>query len=308
MHSAEQMGLPTYHAVEDILGSPYFLRARRAYVREILRIYEHDPYLNRLLNEAGRGIVSFSLLCLHAAFIEDIPETWPTMRRLQERVGLFGVSSARRVNDIVARLIKADFIAARPAPSDRRARILEPTAKLIDHDLDWLRAHYVPLDALFAHPGYARPLNRDPSYRKAHRIVGNQMAAHGARIMNMSPAVMLFMSRDAGIMILFKLMEAASAEAGAEEAPLSQTDIGDRFGISRTHVRKVLKDAEAAGLVETRACKFLPMPTLCDGFDRFFTNTASAHDLMHRLVLRPLGPEASVAPSVLAVLSHDGIK
>lgn len=286
MHSPESTNLPTYHTVEEILGSPHFASARRAYVREILGIYEHDPYLNRLLNEAGRGVVSFSLLCLHAAFIEDLPTTWPTMRRLQERMALFGVSSARRVNDIVARFIGEGFITARAAPSDRRARILEPTAKLIEHDLDWLRAHYVPLEILFPSPGYTQPLKRDPAYRKAHRVVGSQMAAHGAKIMNMSPAVMLFMTRDAGIMILFKLIEAASAEAGTDEPHLSQTDIGDRFGVSRTHVRKVLKDAEDAGLVETRGRKFLPTRALCDGFDRFFTDTASGHDLMHRLALQ----------------------
>jgi hypothetical protein len=86
-------------------------------------------------------------------------------------------------------------------------------------------------------------------------------------------------------MILFKLMEIASGDDGSDESQLSQADIGDLFGISRTHVRNVLKDAEDAGLVEMRTRKFLPTPALCDGFDRFFADTASGHDLMHRLAL-----------------------
>jgi DNA-binding MarR family transcriptional regulator len=284
-----QTALPAYHTTEKILSNPRLAIARRAYVHEILKIYEHDPLLNRLLNDAGRGVVSLTLLSLHAAFDENVRATWPTMRQLQQTVALYGVSSARRVNDIVSRLIRAGFVTARAAPSDKRARILEPTAKLIAHDLDWLRAHYVPLDLLFPRPGYELPVGRDPAYRKAHRAIGSQMARHGAKIMDMSSEVMLFMSRDAGIMILFKLMERAFEETGAGASQLALSDIGDRFGVTRTHVRKVLKDAEDAGLVEVRGRQFSPTRALSAGFDRFFAEAASGHDLMHRLALQLIG-------------------
>ncbi len=100
---------------------------------------------------------------------------------------------------------------------------------------------------------------------------------------------MLFMGRDAGIMILYKLLETAFAEAGAGDSQLSLADIGDRFGITRTHVRKVLQDAEDAGLVETSGRKFSPTPALLNGFDLFFADVASGHDLMHRLALQLIG-------------------
>lgn len=286
MDSINQAAVPAYHSPQEVLDSPHLAKARRNHVREILKIYEHDPFLNRLLTEAGRGIVSLAILTLHAAFVEDNRATWPTMQLLQQSVALFGVSSPRRVNDIVARLVQADFVQSHPAPSDRRARILEPTAKLIAHDLEWLYAHYTPLDVLFPDTGYALPLKRDPAYQKAHRIIGRQMMVHGAKIMNMSPAVMLFMSRDAGIMILFKLMETALRETEADESRLSLADIGDRFGITRTHVRNVLKDAEDAGLVQASGRKFSPTQALFDGFDLYFADVASGHDLMHRLALQ----------------------
>ena len=213
----------------------------------------------------------------------------PTMKLLQQTVALFGVSSARRVNDIVAQLIRAGFVEAHAVRSDRRARILTPTAKLIAHDLDWIYAHYAPLDVLFPNPGYALPLKRDPTHQKAHRVIGSQMSSHGAKIMNMSPAVMLFMTRDAGIMILYKLMEAALEETEVGGSQLSVADIGDRFGITRTHVRNVLKDAEDAGLVQANGRKFSPTPALFNGFDLYFADVASGHDLMHRLALQLIG-------------------
>src|SRR5579872_2362950 len=100
MDSSDQ-NIPSYHNPEEVLSNPRLACARRIHVREILRIYEHDPSLNRLLNEVGRGVVSLNILTLHAAFDENDPATWPTMKLLQQTVALYGVSSARRVNDIV---------------------------------------------------------------------------------------------------------------------------------------------------------------------------------------------------------------
>ncbi len=165
MDSHEQTTLPAYHTPEEILSHPRLAIARRAYVREILKIYEHDPSLNLQASErggAGRRLVQ-PPLSLHAAFVESNRATWPTMRRLQQTVAMFGVSSARRVNDIIAQFVAAGFVESRVAPSDRRARILEPTAKLIAHDFEWLSANYAPLDVLFPSPGYALPLKRESS-------------------------------------------------------------------------------------------------------------------------------------------------
>lgn len=44
------------------------LPACRLYVQRILGLYEHNPFLNRLLIETGRSIVFFNILALHAAY------------------------------------------------------------------------------------------------------------------------------------------------------------------------------------------------------------------------------------------------
>jgi hypothetical protein len=56
----------------------------------------------------------------------------------------FGLSSPRRVEALVARLVHSGFIEMVPSKEDRRVRILTPTERMIDQDLDWLAAHYLP--------------------------------------------------------------------------------------------------------------------------------------------------------------------
>jgi hypothetical protein len=49
-----------HHSPGEILAHPRFLKARRVYVQGILGLYEHDPFMNRLLIETGRSIIFFS--------------------------------------------------------------------------------------------------------------------------------------------------------------------------------------------------------------------------------------------------------
>jgi hypothetical protein len=113
-----------HHSSEAILGHPRFPQARRVYVQGILGLYEHDPFMNRLLIETGRSVIFFNVLALHAAHDPSDRATWPTIGLLERTVRPFGVSSARRIHDLVARLVETGYVQSVPAPSDRRAHIL----------------------------------------------------------------------------------------------------------------------------------------------------------------------------------------
>ncbi len=278
----------SHHSPDTILAHPRFALARTAYVEAILGLYEYDPFMNRLLIEAGRSVIFFNVLCLHAAYDERDRATWPTLQLLQRSVREFGVSSPRRVHDIVARFVETGYVRSHAAPSDRRAYILTPTEKMVAHDLAWLEAFYRPLEVMFPDPGYGPPMRRDPAYRSAHRKIGTLLFSYAARLMAANPGVMLFMGREAGMMILIKLVQRAGEATGGAPRRFSFADVADRFGISRTHVRTTLQDAEAEGLVRMSDGSVVLMPPLVSAFDRFVADTMAGHDLMFRTAMRDL--------------------
>ena len=277
--------MPLHHSSETILSHPGLSAARLAYVEAVLRLYEHDTSSNRLLVEATRGVVFFVIVSLYFAYEQEHRSSWPTMRLLKETVGLFGLSSDRRVDAIVSLLVKQGFIISEPAATDRRARILAPTEKGLLHDREWLAANYAPLSTMFPDPGYSPAMRRDPAFHRAQRIVARTMAAQGADIMATNPAIMFFMARDAGIMILFKLIDLADASGSAT---FSSTDLGKRFGISRTHVRNLLRDAQAANLVSLADGVVVLSVELLSAFDRFMASGMSGHDLIFRQAISML--------------------
>jgi DNA-binding MarR family transcriptional regulator len=296
----ELQSLPAYHSAEEILSHPRFGFARDEMLREMLALYEHDPFLTRLLLEAGRNVLFVVIMCLHARYDETDRTTWPTLSLVTRSTAAQGVASARRIHGLVSRFIETGYLELSSSPRDRRIRILTPNPKMIAQDQDWLVSHYLPLQVLFPNPGYDRIMRRDSAFQLAQRLVASNFFALGARVMADHPIVMRFMSHEAGIMVLIKLLQLAGAHSHATRGAsgdtagegISYSDIGARFGVSRTHVRKILQEAEREGLVRlTRGGgQFVELkPELVDAFDRFLAAGMSGHDLIYNLALRLAG-------------------
>jgi DNA-binding MarR family transcriptional regulator len=288
MSFADELDLPAHHSLEEILAHPRFVEARNAMVREMLALYEHDAFLNRLLLQVGRNLVFVVIMCLDARYREDDRATWPTLRAVARAMAGFNLASPRRVADLVSRLIKTGYLAQAVARQDRRARILRPTKKMIVQDQDWLRSHYMPLQVLYPKPGYGRIMRRDPAFQRAQRLVSASFFPFAAQTLARHPAMVQFMIREGGIMILIKLIALTGPKADTTRE-IVYSDIGARFGVSRTQVRNLLQEAEKAGFVRLsqQGGRYVQLtPTLIEAFDRFIADTMVGHDLMYQLALR----------------------
>ena len=283
-----------HYSSDEILAHPRLVAARVAFVEAVLGLYEGNSFLTRLLLEAGRTVIFTVSICLHVRYDEADRKTWPTIGLLQELMTQFGLSSPRRIEALVGRLIHDGFLESVPSKRDGRARILTPTAKMLAHDQDWLAAHYLPLHVMFPEPGYSQVIERDPAFQRAQRVVAMDFLALGAKILASNPAMMLFMARDAGMMVLMKLIQMAGSAANQAPEGLSYADIGARFGVSRTHVRTLLQDVEQDGLVRLsgRGGRYVElMPPVLRAFDRFMADSMSGHDLLFRIALRQMAKD-----------------
>src|ERR1700726_206519 len=113
-----------YRSSDEILAHPLFVPARAAFVDAVLALYEDDPFLTRLLLEAGRYVTFGNIMCMHARYVETDRSTWPTISLLKESMAQFGLSSSRRVEALVARLAHSGFLEIVMSKEDRRVRIL----------------------------------------------------------------------------------------------------------------------------------------------------------------------------------------
>jgi DNA-binding MarR family transcriptional regulator len=201
---------------------------------------------------------------------------------LKQRVAPYGLSTGRRIEALISRFVDAGYLTLSVPATDRRLRIITPTEKMIDHDLEWLAVHYRPLHILFPETGYYPPMQRDPAFQRNLRRISGKFTAYAAELMANNPDVMFFMQRDAGTMILLKLISLGNADGAAR---VSLSDLADRFGISRTHVRKTILEAENRSLLRYSATMITLAPGLVAAYDRFVADTMSGHDAMFKMAM-----------------------
>lgn len=280
-----------YHSAEEILAHPRFAAARAAYVDAVLALYEGDAFLTRLMVEAARQLVFSIIACLDAGSDPDDPATLPTLALLKQQMTQYGMSSPRRIESLVGLLVHKGFLQSIPSSRDARRRVLRPTAKMLSTDQDWLAAHFLPLHVMFPDPGYGAVMARDPKFHRALRRVTMGFFAHGAMILAGNPDMLVFFERDAGTLVLFRIVQIAGAPDGrAVEFDSART--GTRFGISRTHVQKILQDAARTGLLEVSGRggrRVTLLPRVWRALDRFIADSMSGHDMMFNIAKRELG-------------------
>lgn len=277
-------GGPPRLAYEDIVSHPRLAEARIVYLDRFLALYDGDPFIVRLLIESGRFLVYHVAGILDANADAARRETWLTTARLKQEMALFGLASDRHIDDLIARLCSAGFMERRMAEQDRRVRLLKPTEKLRRHDRDWLAAHIAPLAALYPEHDYRPIMQHDELFHAVYRRLSMSFLPLGASLLLSLPDTLLFFNHAAGAVLQATLLRDAMRAPGYPSAAVPYGDIGERLGVSRTHVRELLVAAEAAGLVKLharggRSVEILPRHWA--SYDRGLATGMYIHDLVY---------------------------
>lgn len=279
-------GLP-YLPYDDIVRHPRIADARKLYLEYFLALYGDDPFTARLLIETGRFLVYHVAVILFAGHDPARRDTWFTVGRLKREMAVFGMTSERQIDHLVGRLCSVGFLMIQRAEQDRRVRIIRPTEKMLAHDRAWLAAHYAPLTVVSPFNDYDPVMRQDAAYQLAHRQEAMTFIPFAGKLLAVAPDLLLFFHHVAGHMVSASLLSAAMA-AGDVHAAVPYADIGDRFGISRTHVRTVLVEAQAAGLVRLDGRgghRVEILPRLWESYDRGLAAGMFSHDMVHALVV-----------------------
>lgn len=273
---------------EEILQHPRLPEARRAYLDSFADLYGGDPFLVRLLLQAGRFFVFHCAAVLEAAQDPSRRETWFTVSALKQQLAMFGYASTRQVDHLLARLRAVGFIEQTRAPNDGRVRLLATTDRLRSHHTEWLATHYLPLATLFPNHDYSPVLSRNRAFHVLHCRTCLPFNPLAAQLMMKLPDMLLFFGHAAGPLIQNAVLKAA-LDSGDPAAAIPYMDVADQFGVSRTHVRNLMNSAQAAGLVRIigrggRSIEILPPHWA--SYDRGLALGMYLHDAVNLAAMR----------------------
>jgi DNA-binding MarR family transcriptional regulator len=150
----------------------------------------------------------------------------------------------------------------------------------------------------------------EPGFLRAYAIALASEVIGGFRLLDHGPELQLLSDRDAGFTITFSIALAAAPQDGMPATgviPVSASALAKRFHVLRSHVTRLLHDAQAAGLLErsgTLDMRIRFLPLLTESFEKLFGSLLLWHAACARHALGENGaPGASQknTPSFTAV-------
>jgi len=204
-------------------------------------------------SEIFADVGQFAIVASIATFPDRLTEA-----QLCKVLSAGSLASRRRVRAHLARLQGAGLVQILRDPSDLRARLIAPCARLEDLLDQWVRAlagaglQVLGLDAAL--------LQRQ---HLARFYLAQVMAAHraGYSAFTATPNITRLTNLSRGHALVLELLSAASV-TGDLEFEFSRRGFAQHYGVSRTHVIDLLGECENLGLVAVRGRRV----ALSDGF------------------------------------------
>jgi hypothetical protein len=235
--------------IRDLRRKPEFAAVAAAYAGETVRLFEGRYLANKAMANVARQTVCVAILSSHfghadqsgGAFLSSIQTLTTAMR----------VCSKNTTAATVALLERLGLVVRAENRDDRRWLHIRPTEHLISAARDFRRISLAAADALFPRGNYQVLFDGDQAVQERCFAIGlySYIAIYSS-VFDLEESH-VFTSTDGGMVLLLKLLSLRgtdeSSDGNVVEFPFDE--IGSLFGLSRTHVRRLMRKAEAGGFV-----------------------------------------------------------
>lgn len=265
---------PSREAIARLRAHPDFIPAMLASAQSSVALHRNSRMANWMLSDRARALLPYVVFYLDATARDDDPRSGLTVSRAKALCAETGICSPGRAAACMALLQIGGFITPAPASADRRVRRLVPSEKLKAVQRERLVRQLDAIAGVIPQVADAQPLLGDPDFERAFWLRLGEQFIGGVRILDYAD-LGLFAERNAGMVILFSLMLAGQGDArtlpsGPLAIPLAE--IARSFQVSRTHVLRLLRDAEAAGFIAREGApdRLRFLPPLVDSLQNMF--------------------------------------
>jgi DNA-binding MarR family transcriptional regulator len=269
-------GPATPDAIAGLRAHPQFADAMRASNAGLVSLYQGSHLLNWLMDDRARLVFGYFALSLHFSRDPAVPSSGLTPTRMKSICVDLDICSPGRAAAMLSLMRFGGYLEKAPATGDLRQRPLVATDKLIALIAERQRVHFSAMAPLFPDGSALLQALDRPAFMSG---LLTAMARHyqaGFRIVAASPGLELFGDRNAGMLILASLLIAGEADdtmPPRRPVPISISAMARRFKVSRPHVLKLVREAEADGLIERtgeQGERVLITPRLADGAQNLY--------------------------------------
>jgi hypothetical protein len=252
--ATEHTGSFDAETIAAFRAHPDFPRHALALARVFIDQFAGNRFLNLITNDRGRIMVAQTVLYLHYTRDPGDPASGLSSSRLKAFCAQHGICSPGRAAAMLAVMRMSGHVIPAPAAKDRRVRLLIPAPKLLDEFLIRWTGYFDALAQMMPQTAdIARAARENDHFAQAFvcELIGQFIA--GERLMDhMPPRLAVFTDANGGALMFLSLFVAAGSDGppqGGRHVQLPISELARRFGVSRAHVKQVLKGAQEKGLL-----------------------------------------------------------
>jgi hypothetical protein len=246
--SKSQEAVHTALSADEIAGHPGLHAAIRQQSRLLLQIYDGNPRLASVFGTQHRWLMAQSALALH--FRGD----GRGMRSAQilDFVSRHGVASRNTADAFIKEMLKYGYARLLPQAEDKRTRPLEPTEASLDALHGWVGIHLATLDRLDGGQRLETFLGTQGALASLQpRIADGLLSSNRVRHPERTFSLFTWLN-NGGLVMDWLIAGIEEADAETERVPTAIASVAvlaQRLNLSRTHLSRKLRDAEALGSI-----------------------------------------------------------
>lgn len=236
--------------------------------RRIVTEHRGSWVMNRILNDRGRMMAAYLALDLY--FTDPFRRGFSVVQ-LRDVAAWYGFASRGRMTAWVASL---RLLGLFDDVAPDRPRRLRPTAKLLLIVRIRMEDMYCAIGAFYALGQEVGPLLQQDAFMAGIVAGFTEPFRGGQRILDATPELARLAEQEAGITVLMSILLKDAAREAITIAGLAR-----EFAVSRAHVRGILLEVAALGLVGRvpGAEAYRALPGLAQVMRRFFAALCAVH-------------------------------
>lgn len=291
---------PSDATMAAMIAHPGFEAAMRIIATGTITHFQGNRVVNAFITDRARFLISIFAVHYHRTARAGDPLSGLTVSQIRKTCSEQGFCSPGRGEAMVVLMRFFGYLAPMPDSTDRRLRRLAPTERLFALHRDRCGYTFDAIARLLPDGEEAQAAMASPAFMPAFLSQLARTYLAGLYYVDHVPEMQLFLDRNAGLMLLFSLCLAASPGdcfPPAEQVSVSLSAAARSFGVSRGHLRKLLKDAVAMGYLarssDGEAFRFLP--ALVQGLKRGMAMYLVHNAHCARLALNEVGARQQAA-------------
>jgi len=242
-----------WHLLKDLRDHPRYLDGVVAYDELVPAVFANNMLLNRLVTQIERMQTIVFTLHLFDSLEASDPATGLTLSRLQHLCTTHKLASNGGVAAFMGLMTVAGYLSRQRSALDRRIVHFAPTPKFMTSVNRWTEAVLQSVDAIEPEAQLAVLFRTHPRFGWDMREGGAQQPLGGWRPLEAFPEVTHFLNGQGGWMLLCHYVATMLRDGGRKEIVPVAIDLaafGKSFGVSRTHLRRLLEGAYQKGLLD----------------------------------------------------------